>query len=299
MSGLDTANSYIVVLDVAQSVVRALLFDSKARRVEGYSAQLPERPDAAADCLDEMHRLVHAAGFGVAAVVGRAETEVTAEDRSCWPGFGEALWFPSLAEGAGIVMGSGCVSRQRVALVLADASMVATVIGSQVSGEGLTCVQIDEKRWLLSGAVPEAEVAYAAFKQSIKGSVEKYLENAAADDPLLTELDLGMRRFREVYEKLAGHGPAPQVIACGGALLKAPALAQRIANAMGVSLTLSTESEPECRGAALWALERVGAIGDLEAHAASMGPMFHPEEGRSGTSGTCPTAAQAKLETTK
>ncbi len=70
------ADAYIVVLDVAADAVRALLFDSEARRVEGYAAQMPRRADAAADCLDEMHRLVvKRPDFASAAVVGRAESE--------------------------------------------------------------------------------------------------------------------------------------------------------------------------------------------------------------------------------
>ena len=44
---------------------------------------MPRRADAAADCLDEMHRLVQAAG--------RAESEVTAEDRKYWPAFEEGI----------------------------------------------------------------------------------------------------------------------------------------------------------------------------------------------------------------
>ena len=91
------ADAYIVVLDVAADAVRALLFDSGARRVEGFAAQLPKRADAAADCLDEMHRLVEAAGFRIAAVVGRAESEVTAEDRKFWPAFEGAKWFAGAA----------------------------------------------------------------------------------------------------------------------------------------------------------------------------------------------------------
>jgi glycerol kinase len=76
---------------------------------------------------------------------------------------------------------------------------------------------------------------------------------------------------------LAGHGPAPQqVIACGSAMMKAPALAQRIADAVGVPLMLSTELEPGARGAALWALERIGAIDHLGALPASMGRVFTP-----------------------
>jgi gluconokinase len=77
-------DSYIVSLDVGSSSVRALLFDSGARPMEGYSAQLPyeikSTPDGGAeidpevlanlvmDCLDEMHRQVRNAGFKIAAV---------------------------------------------------------------------------------------------------------------------------------------------------------------------------------------------------------------------------------------
>ena len=269
-------DAYIVVLDVAADAVRALLFDSGARRVEGFAAQLPKRADAAADCLDEMHRLVEAAGFRIAAVVGRAESEVTAEDRKFWPSFEGAVWFPALPEGAGLLLGSGCVNAERLGLAIGESSMLGTVVDRPLTGEGLTCVPIDEKRWLLSGAVQEAGVAFAQFKHAIKGSVERYLDNAAADDPHLAALDAAARHFREIYERLAGHGAAPQVIACGAVLLKSPTLSQRIANAVGVPLTLSTEPEPAGRGAALWALERIGAIEHLGALEASLGAEFAP-----------------------
>jgi gluconokinase len=68
--------------------MRALLFDSGARQMEGYGARLPYRmettPDGgveidaeklselAIDCLDEMHRQVHAEGMKIAAVGGSA-----------------------------------------------------------------------------------------------------------------------------------------------------------------------------------------------------------------------------------
>ncbi len=46
------------------------------------------------------------------------------------------------------------------------------------------------------------ELLTASFKHSIKGSVEKYLENAAEGDPLLAGLDAAGLRFREVYQML-------------------------------------------------------------------------------------------------
>ncbi len=159
----NTASPYIVVLDVEADAVRALLFDEEARRVEGYSAQLPKRADAGADCLDEIHHLVKAAGFRIAAVAGRAESEVSAEDRASWPAFEEASWFPALPEGAAAILGSGCVSSEQFALVIGTGSMIATIVTETPKDlpPGLTCTKIDEKRSLLAGAVPEADGIYA------------------------------------------------------------------------------------------------------------------------------------------
>lgn len=268
-------NPYIVVLDVEADAVRALLFDSEARRVEGYSAQLPKRADAAADCLDEMHRLVQADGFRIAAVMGRAESEVTAEDRRCWPAFEGAAWFPSLPEGVATILGCGCASRETFALTIGAVNMLGTVTDGPLGD--LTSMQIDEKRWLVSGAVPEAGAVYAAIKQKAKGSVEAYLDKAAADDPLVAALDSAARQVREVYETLVKKlGTPSEVLACGSALLKSPSLSQRIADALGAPLTLSTEPEPAARGASLWALEHIGAIQNMRALPASTGAVFKP-----------------------
>jgi gluconokinase len=75
---------FTATLDVGSSSVRALLFDIEARQMEGFGAHVPYRihttPDGGAevdpielselalDCLDELHRQVHAAGIEVAAV---------------------------------------------------------------------------------------------------------------------------------------------------------------------------------------------------------------------------------------
>jgi glycerol kinase len=156
--------------------------------------------------------------------------------------------------------------------------MAGTVVENPLTVDCIQCEQIDEKRWLLSRAAPQAGLAYASFKHAIKGSVEEFLERAAADDPRRAALDSAVQQFREVYEILsrALETPPQHVIGCGEVLWKAPSLAQRIADAVGVPLTISTEPEPGCRGAALWALERIGAIERLDDLPASMGPRFIP-----------------------
>jgi hypothetical protein len=261
---VSIADPYIVVLEVEADVVRALLFDGGARRVEGYSAQLPRRADAEADCLDEMHRLVDAAGLRVGAVVGG--------DQAMWQG---AAWFRALPEGAGAILGSGCVGRERFSLVIGAAGMLGTVSAAPVAE--FDCAQIDEQRWLVAGAVPEAGGVYAALRHETKGSVEEFLEKAAEDHPLLEPVNAVGRRFREIFERLEkAVGTPGEVLACGSALLKSPAWTQRIANALGVPLTLSTEAEPAGRGAALWALERIGVIESVGALGASTGAVFRP-----------------------
>src|ERR1700722_18925545 len=84
----NTSDFFIVSLDVGSSSVRTLLFDREAKQVEGYGARVPYQvrttPDGGAeidakelaelviDCLDELHRQVHAGGMKIAAVAGSA-----------------------------------------------------------------------------------------------------------------------------------------------------------------------------------------------------------------------------------
>ncbi len=82
------AAPFIATLDIGSSSIRALLFDSESRQVEGYGARLPYQPattpdggveidpdrltELTIDCLDELHRQVHSAGMKIAAVGGCA-----------------------------------------------------------------------------------------------------------------------------------------------------------------------------------------------------------------------------------
>jgi len=171
------------------------------------------------------------------------------------------------------------VGHRQFGLVVGEKSLLGMVIEHPIAIKGLTCAPIDEKRWLLSGEVAEAGGAYAALKHElkVKGSIEGYLEKAPADDPHLAGIIAVELRLREVFEqlKLAVKEPVA-VVACGATLLKSPAWTLRIANALGVELTLCTEPEPAARGAALWALNRIGSIEYLEALPASTGAVVRP-----------------------
>ena len=67
----------------------------------------------------------------------------------------------------------------------------------------------------------------------------------------------------------AAFGPADEVVAGGGALNASPAWTRIIADALGRPMRLTPHDEPTLRGAALLALERIGATDDAVALAAA------------------------------
>src|SRR5207249_6450787 len=70
---------------------------------------------------------------------------------------------------------------------------------------------------------------------------------------------------------------AREVIATGGALLHSPAWLQIMADVLGRPILASTEPEASSRGAALLALEAIGALAEpLEALPAPTGQRFEP-----------------------
>lgn len=89
-------------------------------------------------------------------------------------------------------------------------------------------------------------------------------------------------RVALVHELLAGEvrGPAPSLIASGGALLRSRAWMQIMADVLNRPLTASAETESAARGTALLALESLGLLKDLAEAQAAMGQTFHPREAR-------------------
>jgi gluconokinase len=180
---------------------------------------------------------------------------------------------------------------------------------------GLWCYRLDRKRFVTGGALSNGGDVYAWMKRTLQlpKDLEARLESAEPGTHGLTLLpffsgerspywraDLraaitGMSlatepfdivraamesvalRFREIYALLSGRlGKPDEVIASGGALLHSPAWTQMMADALGRPVTASTEPESSCRGAALWVLEQIGAIANIEAIPASTGATFEP-----------------------
>ena len=179
----------------------------------------------------------------------------------------------------------------------------------------LWCYRVDRRRFVAGGALSNGGNVYAWMKRTLvlPADDEARLEAAAPGDhglailPFLsgerspywradlrgvvTGLSLSTEpfdilraalesvalRFRAIYQLIAPSvGTPTEVIASGGALLHSPAWTQMMADALGRPVRACTEPEASSRGAALWALERTGAIESLGALPASTGAVFSP-----------------------
>jgi gluconokinase len=115
------------------------------------------------------------------------------------------------------------------------------------------------------------------WRADLRAAIIGLSASTDAFDILRASLESIALRFCEIYRLLAGLGGAPsEVIASGGALLHSPAWTQMMADALDRPVTVCTETEASCRGAALWALERLGMIDDLSELPAATGAVFTP-----------------------
>jgi gluconokinase len=74
--------------------------------------------------------------------------------------------------------------------------------------------------------------------------------------------------------------PEHRIFATGGALLRSPVWLQIMADALGRPVVVTEELEASSRGAALLALEALGALPDLAAAPVALGPTYLPDPAR-------------------
>ena len=87
-------------------------------------------------------------------------------------------------------------------------------------------------------------------------------------------------RFALIAAALDRLAPGAQIRATGGALNRSPVWAQIVADALGRTVELSPVREASSRGAALLALERIGAIRDLTSTRPVAGTTYEPDNAR-------------------
>lgn len=246
------------------------------------------------------------------------EQDLAGEYRGMWPAFAGAPWFPALGDGACDNLGSGCIAKDRFALMVGTTGAMRTVIEAPKIEipPGLFCYRVDRQRFVMGGALSNGGDVFAWMKKTLvlPKDIEARLEAGApgghgltmlpffsaerspywrsdlraavtgmslATEPfdiLRASLESVALRFREIYQILLKSLPYPaEVIASGGALLHSPAWTQMMADALGRPVRACTEPEATSRGAALWAMERIGAIRHVGMLPASMGAVFDPK----------------------
>ncbi len=239
------------------------------------------------------------------------------EFKQRWPELDGIPWFPALGDGACNNVGSGCVARDRFALMVGTSGAMRAVIEEgQVSiPPGVWCYRVDAKRFVLGGALSNGGSVYAWLRATLQlpsnEDLEKQLAAMTPGAHGLTVLPLfagerstGWRpdaraayiglsahtnaaemvraslesvalRFRNVYEAmLTSIGEPREIFVSGGALLHSPAWTQMMADALGRQVQACVEKEATSRGAALMALERIGAIASIGDMQPAMGDRF-------------------------
>ncbi|HVF89613.1 MAG TPA: gluconokinase [Blastocatellia bacterium] len=237
-----------------------------------------------------------------------------------WPLLAGAEWFPALGDGACGNIGSGCVTRDRAALMIGTSGALRVLWKAEKVSipAGLFCYRADRLRFVMGGALSnggdlfewmhktfnlgeagEAEGRASAMEPDSHGltvlpflSGERstgWADDARAaitglrldttpDEILRAGLESVAYRFAAIYDQMVEEAGEPrEIVGSGAGLLRSPVWAQIIADVTGKRIVASDEAESSSRGAALKALEALGAIGDLERAEASFARAYAPD----------------------
>jgi gluconokinase len=119
------------------------------------------------------------------------------------------------------------------------------------------------------------------WKGSARGTLHGLSLATTPIDILHAGLEAVAYRIAIVFELLCQLLPDnPQVIASGGALLSSPAWLQITTDVLGRPVVVSEVQEASGRGAALIALEALGALKDLKEAPDFIGVIHHPDARR-------------------
>jgi len=110
------------------------------------------------------------------------------------------------------------------------------------------------------------------------GAVLGLKATSDAIDIVHAALEAVAYRFAEVFDQLNQVRRIREIVASGGALRESPVWTQIIANALDRTLSLPEILEASSRGAVLLALEKIGALENLEALTPPKGANFVPEK---------------------
>ncbi len=212
-----------------------------------------------------------------------------------------------VGDGAAANVGCGALGRSRAALTIGTSGAVRTVHATSDPRPGLFLYRLDETRmceggsisdggnllaWLrrLVGEVPTAGLAHEppsgldflpllggerspGWDASRRGVVSGLSFETTPRQLVLAALEGVAHRFGAILERMP---EVTELVGGGGALRHHPDWAQILADVLERPVALSAVEEPSARGAAVVALERLGATPDP----APLGPTFEPRPER-------------------
>jgi gluconokinase len=247
-------------------------------------------------------------------------TQLTAESVRRWPQLATAKWYPAIGDGAANNVGTGCVTPDRVALMIGTSGAMRLLYEGEAPRElpeGLWCYRLDRRRVVIGGALSDggglfewmvetlaiggqkdlttslAELApdshgltvlpfwagerSTGWHENARGAMLGFTLHTTPVDMVRAALESVAYRFAEISERLLNQSPNATIIGSGGALKASPVWAQIICDVIGKRTVLSEASEASSRGAALYALESLGAVADINEFEAPLGRAFEPD----------------------
>jgi len=232
-----------------------------------------------------------------------------------WPVLANAKWVPAIGDGACSNVGAGAVGRDTASLFLGTSGAMRVVYASDDPPivEGGWTYRLDRSRVVAGGALsnggnvlgwvartfPDVDVPRALRRPPVPGPLIALPLLAGDRSPTWNDAaraavaGIGLGTTSEDIARAMVEGVAyrvtrlwdvtsrampsiDRVIATGGTLLALPWLIQLFADAIDRPLLMSQAGEGSARGAAICALERIGAVADIAAVRSPIGRTFRP-----------------------
>ena len=172
--------------------------------------------------------------------------------------------------GGALTEGGNMYAWLQASLKLAEADQVeAALAAAEPDGHGLTVLPF------LAGERAPGWAGHA------RATIHGVTLATRPEDIVRASLEAVAYRIALVYADLRSLLPdEPQIIVSGGALASSPAWMQIVADALGRPLTHSAVPEASARGAALLALEALGALSSIELAPDFLGDTVQPNPAR-------------------
>ncbi|HEX4743403.1 MAG TPA: gluconokinase [Candidatus Limnocylindria bacterium] len=251
-----------------------------------------------------------------------------------WPALAQVPWIPAVGDGACSNVGAGAVRPDTAALMVGTSGALRVVretADAPVVRGGWT-YRLDARRVVCGGALSNGGNALAWIARAFPGvDLEATLRRpvgahglvalpllagdrspswddaarasiagiglgSAPEDVVQAFVEGIVCRFARLWRVVDAALPGiERVVATGGDALSRPYLVQLLADALGRPLVASAAGEGSARGAAIVALERIGAIGDLGSIRSPLGRVFRPRARAHAAFGEA-VERQARLE---